>query len=109
MEGIGIDHFEDGDQYGYVATQLTHLHKMMGFDVGNILSHVPIHSISSKNSIASRKLYSNFFTEIQKPYAQCSVSTEVIQRDPLNDPSVYVINRKTLLGNKMQMNYNDDQ
>ena len=30
------------------------------------------------------------------------------QRDPLNDPSVYVINRKSLSVNKMQVNYNDD-
>ena len=34
---------------------------------------------------------------------------KVIQRDPLNDPSVYVINRKSLLRNKVQVNYNDDQ
>ena len=26
MEGIGIDCFKDADQYGYVDTQLTHLH-----------------------------------------------------------------------------------
>ena len=30
------------------------------------------------------------------------------QRDCLNDPSIYVVNRKSLLGNKSQVFYNDD-
>ena len=30
------------------------------------------------------------------------------QRDCLNDPSVYVINRKSLMVNKPQVFYNDD-
>ena len=30
------------------------------------------------------------------------------QRDCLNDPSVYVVNRKSLMVNKTQVNYNDD-
>ena len=68
-----------------------------------------MYSISSRNSITARKAYSNFFTEIQRPYAQHSISTKPIQHNPLNYPSVYVINRKTLLRNRMQMNYNDDQ
>ena len=59
--------------------------------------------------LLSVRVYSNDLHKIQKPYEEHSLSMKVIQRDPLNDPSIYVINRKSLLRNKVQVNYNDNQ
>ena len=40
------DIFEDADDYGYVAMQLTHLPKCIGYDVGNVLSYLPIYDLN---------------------------------------------------------------
>ena len=32
------DPFQDADEYGYVATQLTHLPRLVAFDAGNMLT-----------------------------------------------------------------------
>ena len=32
------DPFQDADEYGYIATQLTHLPKLVSFDPGNMLT-----------------------------------------------------------------------
>ena len=109
-----LDPFKDPDNYGYVASQLNHLPKAMGYDPGNMLSHIPIPVYSTtssiRNSITSRQIHSTFFKEVkEQQYVKRSQTVKVIQRDPLNDPSVYTVIRKSLLSNKMQVNYNDDQ
>ena len=43
-----------------------------------------------------------------KQFKERSNSVAVAQRDFLNDPSVYVVNRKSLCTNKPQIFYNDD-
>ena len=40
------DIFQDANDYGYVATQLTHLPKCVGYDVGNVLSYLPIYDLN---------------------------------------------------------------
>ena len=42
------------------------------------------------------------------PFNLCSDPVVVVQRDVLHDPSVYVINRKSVLVNKPCVYYNDD-
>ena len=42
------------------------------------------------------------------PFNLCSDPVAVVQRDVLHDPSVYVINRKSVLVNKPCVYYNDD-
>ena len=109
-----LDPFKDVDNYGYMASQLSHLPKAMGYDPGNMLSHIPIPAYSTtsfiRNSITSRQIHSTFFKEVkEQQYVKRSQTVKVIQHDPLNDPSVYMVIRKSLLSNKMQVNYNDDQ
>ena len=60
------DPFQDSDNNGYVATQLSHLPKMMGYDLGNLLSYRPLYNVNgqeicSKNSITSRNVHECFF------------------------------------------------
>ena len=40
IENRDEDIFEDADDYSYVATQLTHLPKCIGYDLGNVLSYL---------------------------------------------------------------------
>ena len=35
-------------------------------------------------------------------------TSAIVQREPLNEPSVYVVNRRSLLTNKPQVFYNDN-
>ena len=44
IENRDEDIFEDPDEFGYVATQLTHLPKMLGYDIGNILTYSPLYN-----------------------------------------------------------------
>ena len=46
------DIFEDADEYGYVSTQLTHLPKCLGYNVGNILSYLPIYDLNISNELS---------------------------------------------------------
>ena len=41
IEDRESDLFEDADEYGYVATQLTHLPRFATYDAGNMLSYSP--------------------------------------------------------------------
>ena len=65
--------------------------------------------MSTKDLITERHLYESFFHQVNKlPFSARSDSVTLAQRDCLNDPSVYVINRKSLIANKSQVFYNDD-
>ena len=44
IEDCESDLFEDADEYGYVATQLTHLPRFASYDAGNMLSYSPYNS-----------------------------------------------------------------
>ena len=41
IEDHESDLFEDADEYGYMATQLTHLLRFASYDAGNMLSYSP--------------------------------------------------------------------
>ena len=108
------DPFQDADNNGYVATQLSHLPKMMGYDPGNLLSYLPLYNVNgqeicSKSSITSQNVHERFFYETKhKQFKDRLNSVAVAQRDFLNDPSIDVVNRKSLRTNKLQIFYNDD-
>ena len=54
-------------------------------------------------------MHKRFFYEMKhKQFKDRSNSVAVAQRDFLNNPSIYVVNRKSLCMNKMQIFYNDD-
>ena len=54
-------------------------------------------------------MYECFFYETKhKQFKGRSNSVAVTQRDFLNDPSIYVVYRKSLCTNKLQIFYNDD-
>ena len=54
-------------------------------------------------------MHERFFYETKhKQFKDRSNSVAVAQRDFLNDPSIYVVNRKGLCTNKTQIFYNDD-
>ena len=40
------DPFQDADNSGYVATQLSHLPKMMGYDPDNLRSYLPLYNVN---------------------------------------------------------------
>ena len=64
---------------------------------------------STKDLITESRVYESFFYETAHRSFRCrSDSVALAQRDCLNDPSVYVVNRKSLMVNKTQVNYNND-
>ena len=87
---------------------------MMRYDRGNLLSYLPLYNVNGqeiclKSSITSRNMHEHFFYETKhKQFKDRSNSVAVAQRDFLNDPSIYVVNRKSLCMNKLQIFYNDD-
>ena len=84
---------------------------MNGYDPGNLLSYIPLYGnrTNTKDLITKCHLYESFFHEVnQRPFSARSDYVALAQRDCLNDPSVYVINRKSLIANKSQVFYNDD-
>ena len=94
-----------------MATQLTHLPKMISYGPGNLLSYIPLYEnrVSTKELMGGQRVYESFFNEIQnRSFRNRSDSVALAQRDCLNDPSIYVVNHKSLLVNKMQVNYDDD-
>ena len=98
--------------WGYVASQFSYLSRNIGYEPGNILSHrLPIYSVDNrpKDLINARSVHESFFHEVKKPYVERSVSMKITQRDPIKDPNVYTIKRKSLLANKSQDYYNDNQ
>ena len=108
------DPFRDADDNSYVATQLSHLPKMLGCDPGNLLSYLPLYDVNgqeicSKSNITSRNMHEHFFYETKhKRFKDRLNSVALAQRDFLNNPSIYVVNRKSLCTNKLQIFYNDD-
>ena len=87
---------------------------MMGYDPGNLLLYLPLYNVNSremcsKSSINSRNVHERFFYEMKhKQFNERSDSVAVAQRGFLNNPSVYMVNRKSLYINKPQIFYNDD-
>ena len=64
---------------------------------------------STKDIITQRHVYESFFYQTaHNPFRERSDSVALAQRDCLNDPSIYAINRKCLLVNIFQVFYNDD-
>ena len=112
------DIFEDTDEYGYVSTQLTHLPKFIGYDVGNVLSYLPIYDLNvpkevlymrKRTELTPRVTCANFLHQSHTlPFKFRTDQVAVAQRDVLYDPSVYVVNRKSLLVNKPHVFYNND-
>ena len=103
--------FQDANKYGYVATQMTHFPQLPSYNPGNIMSYVPLYDgqTSTKDLITDCHVFENFFSEVHKPkFSDRLNSVQLVQRDCLNDPSIYIINRKSLLANKSQVFHNDD-
>ena len=112
------DIFEDADDYGYVATQLTHLPKFISYDVGNLLAYRPIYDSTTNESdlylikrteLTSSRVMLNFLYQSRTlPFQLRTDEVAVAQRDVLHGPSIYIINRKSLMVNKPHVFYNDD-
>ena len=103
----GLDVFQDPNEYGYVASQLTHLPRMLGYDFGNILSYDDTNEDRLNNSMEATYLRS-LFREVFIPFNQRSNAVALQQCKILRDDSMYVINRRSLIVNKCQVFYNDD-
>ena len=61
------DIFEDASDFGYVATQLSHLPHCIGYDCGNLMSYLPVYDVNlnvkcnTKLRQNSRSVHLNFF------------------------------------------------
>ena len=97
------DPFQDADEYGYVASQLTHLPKLVAFDPGNMLTFG-----EDPTRLSEENVNRTFLSDLELEFRQRSDTSSVVQREPLNESSVYVVNRRSLLTNKPQVFYNDD-
>ena len=97
------DPFQDADEYGYVAMQLTHLPRLMAFDAGNMLTFGEDHTCLSEEAVNR-----TFLKDLNREFRHRTDMSAIVQREPLNEPSVYVVNRRSLLTNKPQVFYNDD-
>ena len=65
------DPFEDANEYGYVATQLSHLPRCIGYDTGNMLLYLPVYDVNgqchrTKESINSRWLKEIFLNKHER-------------------------------------------
>ena len=62
-----LDISQDANFYGYVATQLTHLPRLLGYDPCKLLSYIPLYGSKSltKELITSHRIYKSFFHETQ--------------------------------------------
>ena len=49
-----------------------------------------------------------FLKDLSKDYKLRTDMSAIVQREPLNESSVYVVNRRSLIVNKPQVFYNDD-
>ena len=49
-----------------------------------------------------------FLKDLNREFRHRTDTSAIMQREPLNEPSVYVVNRRSLLTNKPQVFYNDD-
>ena len=110
------DCFLDSDKYGSVASQLTHIPQLIGYDYGNVLTyseHIDNQPNNLEAPIKTTLHGPNLMRALRKevpvlPFNLCSDPVAVVQRDVLHDPSIYVINRKSVLVNKPCVYYNDD-
>ena len=102
-----------------LATWLPNYHiylpHCIGYNCGNLMSYLPVYDVNvnvkcnNKLRQNSRSVNLTFFREARnKFFNDRSDSVAIAQRDCLNDASVYVINKKSLLINKPQVFYNDD-
>ena len=48
------DCFLDSDKYGYVASQLTHIPQLTGYDYGNVLKYSGEHIDNQPNNLEAR-------------------------------------------------------
>ena len=97
------DPFQDADEYGYVAMQLTHLPRLVAFDAGNMLTFGEDPTLLSEEAVNHM-----FLKDLNRALRHRTDTSAIVQREPLNEPSVYVVNRRSLLTNKPQVFYNDD-
>ena len=97
------DPFQDADEYGYIAMQLTHLPRLVAFDAGNMLTFGEDPTRLSKEAVNH-----TFLKDLNQEFRHRMDTSAIVQREPLNEPSVYVVNRRSLLTNKPQVFYNDD-
>ena len=112
------DIFEDANDYGYVSTHLTHLTKCGGYDCGELLSNLPMYDVSASTSsihahkklnLIPQSVHANFLRECRNYFFQDrSDAMAIAQKDCLHNPSLYVLNRKSLIWNKSQVFYNDN-
>ena len=100
-----LDVFQDPNEYGYVASQLTHLPRMLGYDFGNSLSYDETDRLNNSTEATYLK---SLFKEVFIPFNQRSNAVALQQREILREDSMYVINRRSLIANKCQVFYNDD-
>ena len=56
------DPFQDANEYSYMATQLSHLPRLSGYDRGNLLSYIPMYGNrkSMKDLIMEQNLFESF-------------------------------------------------
>ena len=93
------DCFLDSDKYGYVASQLTHIPQLIGYDYGNVLTYSK-HIDNQPNNLEARiktTLHGpNLMRALRKevavlPFNLRSDPVAVVQRDQFHDPSVRAI------------------
>ena len=110
------DCFLDSDKYGYVASQLTHIPQLIGCDYGNVLTYSE-HIDNQPNNLEARiktTLHGpNLMRALHKEvpvllFNLCSDPVAVVQHAVLHNPSIYVINRESVLVNKPCVYYNYD-
>ena len=95
------DPFRDADEYGYVASQLSHVPRLVAFDPGNMLTY-------GEEFMSEETINRTFLKDLSKDYKLRTDMSAIVQREPLNKSSVYVMNRRSLIVNKPQVFYNDD-
>ena len=96
------DCFLDSDKYGYVASQLTLIPQLIGYDYGNMLmysEHIDNRSNNLEARIKTTLHGPNLMRTLRKevPVLLFNLPSDpvaVVQRDVLHDPNIYVINRK---------------
>ena len=75
----------------------------MAFDAGNMLTFGEDPTHLSKEAVNR-----TFLKDLNREFRHRMDTSAIVQREPLNEPSVYVVNRRSLLTNKPQVFYNDD-
>ena len=76
----------------------------MSFDAGNMLTFGEDDNLLSSEEAVNR----TFLKDLNREFRQRTDMSAMVQREPLNDSSVYVVNRRSLLTNEPQVFYNDD-